>query len=205
MALLELVFGDIKRAKIGLVTLDASVEEIHRKTNVVTDHPVEEGVNIVDHIRHLPDEITISGVVTDTPLYILPSLFAPNPVDNRATTQDRAGQGYDELERIMNDGELVEVITTLRQYDSMHPTSFEVTRNAQTGNVIDFRMALRQVKTAVAEELSVPDPADPSNGNTADNGKQPTSPANDSQAGNAENRSLLFDAFDLTKFPAVGG
>ena len=205
MALLELVFGDVRRAKIGVVTLDASVEEQHRKQNEITEHPVEEGVNISDHIRRRPAEITIQGVITDTPLYITPSLFAPNPVDGRASTQARVAAAYDRLEQIMDDGELIDVVTTLRDYQNMHPTSFEVTRNAETGNVLSFRMALREVKTAIAEELSVPDPEDPANGPVADNGKQPTSGANAPQTGQAVENSVIYDLLGLAKFPKIGG
>jgi hypothetical protein len=203
MALLELVLGGPRRAKIGVVTLDASVEEVHRKTNVVTDHPVEEGVNIVDHIRRLPDEITISGVITDTPLYIAPSLFAPNPVDNRASTLDRVGQGYDRLERMMEEAELVDVVTTFKEYENMALASLEVTRNAANGNVMNARMGLRQVKTAVAEELSLPKPEDPSNEAVDDGGKKPTAPGNEQQTTQTTDQSVIYDAIGLAKFPGT--
>lgn len=57
------------------ISLDASVNEVHRLSAIVTDHPVESGVNISDHVRPDLDRIEIEGVISNTPI-ILPRNFA---------------------------------------------------------------------------------------------------------------------------------
>lgn len=52
------------------LTLDASVHEMHTGTSTVTDHPVERGSNVADHIRPDPDEVTIEGVISNTPHFL---------------------------------------------------------------------------------------------------------------------------------------
>ncbi len=55
-----------------LITLDAAMRVSHRLASVATEHPVESGANMSDHIRPEPDRIEIQGIVTNTPI-IVPS------------------------------------------------------------------------------------------------------------------------------------
>jgi len=52
------------------LTLDASVREVHTGSSTVTDHPVERGSNVADHIRPDPDQLTIEGVISNTPHFL---------------------------------------------------------------------------------------------------------------------------------------
>lgn len=52
----------------GSITLDASVNEQHMNTAQVTEHQVESGPNITDHIRPLPQKLSIEGMITNTPI-----------------------------------------------------------------------------------------------------------------------------------------
>lgn len=52
----------------GDVIIDASVNERHGASAQVTEHQVETGPNIVDHIRPMPRKLTIEGIITNTPI-----------------------------------------------------------------------------------------------------------------------------------------
>lgn len=80
------------------VSLDASLHEQHTGTATITDHPVELGSNIADHIRPDPDMLTIEGVVSNQPLY-LPSDHAGSA---RMITQEVSASwdGYDNRQKI---------------------------------------------------------------------------------------------------------
>jgi len=52
---------------IGPIWIDVSISERHSVGAEVTAHPVERGVDIVDHIRPTPREIQIEGFVTNHP------------------------------------------------------------------------------------------------------------------------------------------
>ncbi len=174
MALLEVIFGKPRLAQIGVLTFDASIEETHSSASEVTEHPVEEGPNISDHIRRLPDTIEINGLVTNHPLYLLPSLFAPSPIqgDNRRQS-DRVKVAYDKLEEIHKAGELISVVTSLREYDNMAITGFTVIRNAQNGNVLNATISLQEVLTVKVEAPSEPLPVR----RIIDQGKKKAKPA----------------------------
>lgn len=52
------------------IALDASIQETHTATNTITDHPVEKGINVADHIRPEPDQLSIEGEISNTPIFL---------------------------------------------------------------------------------------------------------------------------------------
>lgn len=50
------------------LVLDVAISEQHRSSATATEHPVEQGVNITDHIRPEADELTLEGFVSNTPI-----------------------------------------------------------------------------------------------------------------------------------------
>ncbi len=55
-------------AQIGSIWIDVSVKEEHGVSAEVTEHPVETGSNVADHIRPNGRTITIHGLVTNHPI-----------------------------------------------------------------------------------------------------------------------------------------
>jgi len=53
---------------IGPIWIDVSISEKHGLTADVSDHPVERGTNVVDHIRPTPRTVQIEGFVTNHPI-----------------------------------------------------------------------------------------------------------------------------------------
>lgn len=52
----------------GSGTPDLIMAEKHEHTTTITSHPVEKGVNITDHVRDMPDSLSLDVWVTNTPL-----------------------------------------------------------------------------------------------------------------------------------------
>lgn len=46
---------------------DATTSEDPSDVTAITDHPVEQGANIVDHARDEPERVTVEGIITNTP------------------------------------------------------------------------------------------------------------------------------------------
>lgn len=66
MALLNLIFGGPRRAQVGTMLIDASMQENHKRTAKVTESEIEDGSNIADHVKLEPIRLDIEGVVSDT-------------------------------------------------------------------------------------------------------------------------------------------
>ena len=58
---------DINNEFYGLM-VDGAISESYSYNNDITDHPVENGSAIQDHIRTKPQEITITGIISDDPI-----------------------------------------------------------------------------------------------------------------------------------------
>jgi hypothetical protein len=51
-----------------IITFDAILDEFHEDVSEVTSHPVEEGVNVSDHVRQLPGHFSLTADTTNTPI-----------------------------------------------------------------------------------------------------------------------------------------
>lgn len=179
MAQLEVLFGIAKRTRIGVVNLDASVSETHTKRNEIPNHPVEEGSDIADHVRRVPEEIVINGLVSNYPIAILASLTAASPIEGDSSPiGDRTGEAYKRLREIMDTAELIDVVTSLWDYTNMIISDMRVEREAATGNVINATITCKEVVLAQIETVEAPENlASPA----PDLGSKPTTPASPEQ------------------------
>ena len=172
MAIVDVLFPptrsqiDASGGGLGIITFDASLDETHTKNNQVTSRPVEVGANVSDNIRPLPKQLEINGIVSDFPIAFLAGSTAASPVaqgggvnqDTTPSTEtaDRAKEAYDELERIMDQGVLVKVITSLRTYENMAISGFSAIRNAQNGNVLNANLTFIEVIRVETETAEAP-------------------------------------------------
>jgi hypothetical protein len=66
----------------GSFRFDAVLQENHSLDAEITTHPVEQGINIADNVRPNPKVITITGIISQAPVYSLDlSLQTSNPLD----------------------------------------------------------------------------------------------------------------------------
>lgn len=179
MGLFSLIFGAKRRVRIGIgvsdeflpagaVEFDATLSESHTAGNEITKHPVEVGSDITDHIRRQPEKLTLQGIVSNTPLVFLASL---------TESPTRAEEAYEKLKEIKDNGQLISVVTTLRQYDNMALVNMSVVRDVQNGNVLNATLELEEILTAeTLEETSL---------DTSDRGLQPTTDASAASSSSA--------------------
>jgi hypothetical protein len=120
----------------GAVELDASLTENHTSRNEVTRFPVEKGVDTTDHVRRQPDSVTIRGVVSDHPITF-----------GGGGANSRSAEAYQDVLTMLNEAQLINVVTTLREYDNMVIESLSVPRNPRRGNTVEFNLTLTEIKT----------------------------------------------------------
>ncbi len=199
MGLTDLIFGGKSNARVGVIEFDASISEIHSDEVEITDHPVEVGSDVSDHIRKLPVTLELNGVVTNNPLVFLASFFAKSPKKNDLLpTQDRVGAAYDELRRIQDNGEQVDVATSLRDYTNMVIQSLSISRDANTGNILDATITLREIIQAKSLSIELPIPTEVVNNTTSNEGNKDKKSATPEQTDKAvDTNSSMFK--DLIK------
>lgn len=133
---------------IGTVVIDAALRETHTRKSEVTSYPVEKGADVTDHVRRLPRELEIEGIVSDTPLGL--ALIARNVTLGDEEVADASAQPYSveawqALEAIHDASLPVTVTTSLRLYTNMVMESLVVPRDAKTGAALRFTATFREV------------------------------------------------------------
>lgn len=133
---------------IGDFPIDAAIDEQHTLSSEVTSSPVEEGADIVDHVRNHPIHISLNCIVSDTPIGEL--------VDVR----DLAGgspssQAYEHLKEIYEKREPITVTTELWQYDNMIMDSLTIPRSASIGASLSFQVSFQQIEFVTNNRTSI--------------------------------------------------
>lgn len=150
------------RAVIDTLTVDASLSEQHTSEVEVTEHPVEVGASITDHLRPKPDMLVLEGVVSNDPM---PSSADPDLPRSSGTAlfsthsesdATRAGQAYRTLLALKESGHLITVVTSLRSYDNMALKSLSVPRSPQSGQALRFSATFIEVKLVSNREVVLP-------------------------------------------------
>lgn len=132
-ATIGLLFGrKYVRSNIAGIFLDATLNEDHNYISRVTQFPIESGEIISDHIINEPETLSLSGIVSDSPLLFLSSF-------NRST------DAFNRLVRIHELKERITVVTGIKVYENMVMTSLSVPRNAESGQSLAFSMEFQKI------------------------------------------------------------
>lgn len=129
---------------MALVTIDGfSVDitrlEDHSFESEVTEHPVEEGVDITDHVRRKPIKLSMECVVSDSPVGPVRDLR------NRVTTKP-SEDAFAKMLAIREAGEPVTVATSLKVFNNMLLTNLGVPRTAANGRALVFTVTFVQIE-----------------------------------------------------------
>ena len=158
-SILNILFGT-KTTQIGNIQLDVATQETHNARSYTTTNPVEDGVDITDHVRLMPLEITLTGVISDTPsvfnLIKNPSLSTTNFVTTILGTSKRSIDAYNKIMELRKSRTPFTVITNLNVYDDMILEDFTVERNAYTANAIHFTAKMKQIKIVGTNIIDLP-------------------------------------------------
>ena len=152
--------------KIGDIVVDASIAETHVLENEITDHPVEQGANISDHSRPMPDSFTMECVVSNTP--ILPDAAGARPENKPG----RAKATYEALKKLRDEGTLIDVVTSLVTYKSMVVKAVSIPRDAKTSDALKFSITLKQIRVVKNKLTASVKAAAPQAKKKAETGKQ---------------------------------
>lgn len=134
------------------IDLDVTMDEAHEWANDVTTNQVEIGAPVTDHIQPLPDRLTITGMITDSPLDIkLPSEFSVLVGEDA-----RVQTAFDFLRQLHERRELVIVYTKHKIYTDMALAGCNIPRSAGVGQAISFTLQFMHVRIVSTQTVDVP-------------------------------------------------
>lgn len=140
------------------IEFDATLNENHDSNSEPSDFPIESGSDATDHIRRLPEEFSLLGIVSDDPIIVNRSTEA-EAASTGGDPNRRAKSAYDWLLQTKDQAKLVRVFTRLRDYRNMAITGISVVRDSENSRVIRANVSLREIRIAVTEQVEAPEPA----------------------------------------------
>lgn len=188
---------------IGDLALDCTVTETHTATSTVTEHPVESGANITDHIRPDPVQLSITGIVSDTPIgsrQVQRSIEvggASVQVTQQEPPSSATGFGraaWAKLDAIRTAAKPVKVVTRDKTYESMALVSLSVPKESKTGGALYFTAQFKQVRIVFNRSTKVVVAKAPKSHKKQDTGKQPTAELAQPKSYSSEARDIAGDA-----------
>jgi hypothetical protein len=214
----------IKDAPIPDVHIDVTLTENHNFESEVTDNPVEEGVVISDHIDLKPESLTITGVISDTPLNFTTSIqgaattagaFVGKKIVGPLGAVAGVGAGavagllvspnnrmkntFDHFRDLQSKRVPFTVITGLKRYTNMVIVTLTVNRDSKSGRSFNFTATLKQIRIVESKTIKIKNTfASTPAGSKQDLGKKSSIEAE------KDNRTLTATTFDFVKKKVFG-
>lgn len=129
--------------RINGYPIDLALSEDHAFESEVTEYPVESGADVSDNIRNRPLEITLEGVVSDTPIGAI-ALDPTRKLEIGAPSPSR--DAYARIIDIRAAREPVILETSLGKFESMALVSLGIPRDRATGKALKFTVKFRQIE-----------------------------------------------------------
>jgi hypothetical protein len=136
---------------IGGYPIDVALSEEHKRSADVTEHAVEKGSDLSDNIRVKQREITIEGVVTDTPIGAIALDPTRQNVDGMIS-QD----AYRQLEALFDSGDTFTLICARGKFENM--AFVDLSEPIDKDHPIKglyFTGTFRQIRTATLNRITV--------------------------------------------------
>lgn len=151
----------------GTLTVDTVDSETHDWQNDVTQYPVEEGADVSDNIRALPDEISFDCFVGGAPIKglvdraadavdTLDSLMSGN-TDSLLGGNRRLQECFATLYALRNSRQTMTVATKYKTYTSMALVSVRPSRTPVEGAALVFTLTFRYVRIVSSQMTRVPE------------------------------------------------
>jgi hypothetical protein len=127
--------------------IDVAEAEEHAFNAAITEHPLENGAVVSDHVRDTPIAVTIQGIVSDTPIGTL--------ADERNALSLPSQEIYDKLLELRAKKEPITIETSLGTFANMVLQSLNVPRSISTGEAFKFRAAFQQIQLVTNERTRI--------------------------------------------------
>jgi hypothetical protein len=139
------------------ILLSVVLRETHTHTAEITDYVIERGSPVSDHRRIGLPVVSIEAMCSDAIIESSAQIddegnVTQDPTNPRGYSWD---EQYARILELFEGDEVFTVVTTARVYESMHFSSFVVTKDPLTEDVLSFSAELRRMEFADADVVAV--------------------------------------------------
>ena len=145
-----MTYSTIVPATIGDLQVDCVVDHITSFDSSVTEHPIEGGFVIADHVSRQPMKLSVTVIITPTPVSYFRIMGGSNP--------DRLGEASAYFEQVHLKGEPITIVLPDRICNDMVMTSCPLPRNVQDG--FCYRLSLNFTHVTIVNQKTEEIPED---------------------------------------------
>ena len=197
VALSYLSGGEAKALEI--LKIDATRAEEHTFKAKATQHEVEDGANISDHVIKTGRVVVIDGVISDDPISIsaaavgnlagitgnlvggLGGAVATGVVAKLGSeliskSSKPSKDALDIFEEIYEKSIPITIVTSIKTYTNMIMESLSVPRNSRNANSLEFKATFKEIRIIKSEVVEIPPSATTAQGAIVEQkgGKKPS-------------------------------
>jgi hypothetical protein len=187
------ILRTVGTAKTEVIEMDAVISHNIRYSASVTDHPVADGATISDHVRLDPTDISLTGVVTNTPVTLLAGGIIPT------LDRSRSRSAYEALLEVYNGRELVQIEDGLDVFTDMLMYSLEVPRDRATYNALQFTASFRKIVKVGLKVVEISEDDQALAAESTDTGTQTPDEATPEQTSQASTLLQIFQGVGLAQ------
>jgi len=163
--------GDAVDVAFEQLTLDGSVSERYTDEAVATEHPVEQGAPVTDHVRPALRQVDLEVAVSAHP--------GPTSAANADLTEIdapalRPATVRQTLQRLREEAVEIDVETPVGVWESMLLVAVEEERLPESGDGLRARLSFRELRRVATLEVDAPSPRVERGRRASDRGRQPT-------------------------------
>ena len=164
---------------LELLKIDATRGEEHSFKAKATQHEVEDGANISDHVIKTGRIVTLDGVISDDPISIsaaavgniagltgslvegIGGAVATGAVSKLGSELIANGSkpskdAFDILEYIYEESIPLMITTSIKTYTNMIMESLTMPRNSKTANSLEFKASFKEARIVESEVVDIP-------------------------------------------------
>jgi len=133
--------------QIGVIECDVLVEQEYTLSSEVTEHPVEDGFVVADHIIKQPLKLSMVIAVSNSPVTWYTRFGGNSP--------DLIPSVIAQLEQIYNDGQPITIVTSTKIYENMVMTEAKIPRNTENGRIVKIPLEFTKIRKVVVKTVDI--------------------------------------------------
>jgi len=132
---------------IGLIECDVLIEQEITLSSEVTEHPVEDGFPVHDHVIRRPVKLAMTIAVSNMPVTWYDRLGGNSP--------DRMSDAVSKLEEIYKAGDPITIATQEKVYENMVMTDCRIPKNREDGKILKVPLEFTQIRKVQVKTTTI--------------------------------------------------
>ena len=189
------IFYPDSKARLGELVVDAFLRETHAFASEISEHPIESGNSIVDHVHNKALCLSLEGIISNTPMALV-GLAAFDSASRylQGESNDFALMAFEKIESLFKKREPLSIATSIKTYEKMVLETLSFERGGGFfSDTLHFTCTAKQIHLAHQDRIKLPEPKVERAKPKVKRGLQESKPIPKEQAESLKrNNSLLF-------------